>query len=615
MDTEGLIRWALNDTRTIEERYTMELLVEQGVSWWNSQHKIYKHESIDAMIERKRQRALNPAYEPHYTEQSLQRAAEMFPQFKSWFASVGHDERPVRDIAALRFFLNLESVHLNGVEVADLSALAELPRLRSLRLSTSKCEDYRPLARCTQLRELQLTFWRTYFKPTTLWPDLTGLEQLRQLEVLTLEGNLLAFERGVAWPNVRRGTLKCEPLAARNVRDLPQLPACEFLALAGVERFEGIEALPRLRNLNIESVVRDFAPLENLRELTCFTCQEFEPLDVSPLARVPKLHFISFDTRYKNRLIPVKPRDFSPLAEAPLLRELHVKGCPPVEAEVATLNALLPPWDDVLLAASPRPLPAALRMIVAKDHPRRPEVRLGPDDSDLADDGLRECESRWVGRFVTRAVNDKLGQADWGTLSVCGKSRRVSTTIESFAAVEKFPLIIEALREALARLRYDYDADFMICLKAPRLEPTPAQVQLEEQFRDEQEKAEYERHKREQAEYLERLHRLELKKQAGEEIDPQEFVPPAATPLPLPPWERDEDEDDEDDDNWSGDVAVKEKPDPPPSWLDDEHPLADNYRLMGRLTLSEIWFMPHHRDLAGYLMGRPPDHEIPEAPA
>ena len=139
-------------------------------------------------------------------------------------------------------------------------------------------------------------------------------------------------------------------------------------------------------------------------------------------------------------------------------------------------------------------------------------------------------------------------------------------------------------------------------------EPTPAQVELEKQFRDEQEEADWERRQQEQKEYLERLHRYELKKQLGAKIKPEEFVPPPPAPLPDPPWEGDE----EDDELSWGDVAVKKKPDPPPSWLDDEHPLADHYRLMAHLTLSEVWFMPHHRDIAVYLMGREPDMEIPE---
>ena len=143
-------------------------------------------------------------------------------------------------------------------------------------------------------------------------------------------------------------------------------------------------------------------------------------------------------------------------------------------------------------------------------------------------------------------------------------------------------------------------------------------ARLAEQFREEQDQAEYERSRREQAEYIERLHNYELKKQLGEPINPEEFAPGEKEPLPPAPWE-DEDDDEENaddknsDDPDAGDVAVKKKPDPPPMWYDDyEHPLADEYRLAAYLTLDEIWFYAHHRDLAIYLMRRQPDLEIPE---
>ena len=61
-------------------------------------------------------------------------------------------------------------------------------------------------------------------------------------------------------------------------------------------------------------------------------------------------------------------------------------------------------------------------------------------------------------------------------------------------------------------------------------------------------------------------------------------------------------------------MAVKKKPDPPPSWFDTDHPLADQYNMMGVLTLSEVWFSTRSRDLAIYLMHRQPDEDIPEEP-
>jgi hypothetical protein len=616
MNADGFIKWALDDARTVEERYPVELLVEIGVGWWNSRRKIYKHESLEKQMERKRQRALNPAYEPHYSETDLRHAAEAWAAIKSWwFSTGGLDERPIRDVKAFAFFTHLEEIHMHTCEVTDVSVFAGLPNLRVLKFGSKRCEDLRPLARCVHLRALELTTGMGWWRGHSQWPDVTGLEKLVQLERLSLVGNLLVFQRGIAWPNVRQATLRCEPLPARCLRDLPQLPACEFLTLGGVERLDGIEAFPRLRNLKLETDARDFTPLAGLDKLTCFTCGGFEPVDISPLARLPRLQVATFDARYQFALNAVKPRDFAALAGAPALRELHVPHCPPVEAEVRTLNSLLLPWDDVWLAEKPRPLPPALRLVVApwKQHPQDSStIKLVPEDGGLPDAGLRECEGRWVGRLVEETITAKLGPADWGKAAGNGAYRTFSANIESFAAVEKLPQIIEAMREVLTRLRYDYTASFMIALKSPRLEPTPAQVQLEKQFRDEQDQAGWERRQQEQQEYLERLHRYELKKQLGEAIKPEDFVPPPPTKLPPPPWEREDEEDEDDNENSAGDLVVKQKPDPPPSWFDDEHPLADNYRLMGTLTLLEVWFMPHQRDLAVYLMGRQPDLEIPE---
>jgi len=615
MDSEDFIRWALDDARTVEERYTTELLVEQGVNWWNSRHKIYKGRSIDETIELNRQRALNPAYEPRYSEDSVRKTAEELPRMTSWNFFGGLDERPVRDFTVLKFLPNLENLSAGDSEVTDLSVLAEMPKLRVLSLGGRKCEDYRPLVRCPQLRELTIVFWRGYYKNCPLWPDFTGLDQLDQLESLSLEGNLLALPRGITWPKVRRGVLRCVPLDARNVGDLPQLPACEFLTLAGVERLDGIAAFPRLRNLTIESNTRTFAPLTALEHLTCFTCNAFHPLEVAPLAHLSNLQCATFDTKFKFELNASTPRDFAPLGEAPKLRELHVVDCPPVDLEVAALNALLPPWDDVFLAPQPRPLPPSLRMIIAPHgkHPRNREIQLDPGDNGLPDDGLRACEGRWVGRFVEKNISDQLGCSDWGHATGTGAYRTFEVTIESYGVVEKFREIVEAARASLTRLRSHYEAGIDIWLKVPKRKPSPAEQELIDKFEKEQDEADFERRHREQEAYRERLHDYELKKQLGEPVKPEEFAPGEQEPLPPPPWEEDEDAEEDEADEDAGDLAVKKKPEPPPMWYDDEdHPLADQYNLMAHLTLDEIWFYSHARDVAIYLMGRQPDLEIPE---
>jgi hypothetical protein len=336
---------------------------------------------------------------------------------------------------------------------------------------------------------------------------------------------------------------------------------------------------------------------------------------VKPLTRLPRLHFASFTSQHNWNIDKAPPRDYMPLLDAPQLRELHVAGCPPVDAEVANLNTLFPAWDDLLLAAQPRPLPP-FRFIVAphQKHPSWPDVALEPEDHGLADAGLRTCEGRWVAKFIHRLVTAKVGgHPEWGEVTARGSDRAFYATITCFTLVEKLPLILDALREAIARLRYEYHGIFMVNLKAPSVEPTPEQIALEKQFQDERNKEEYERYHREQKEYLDRLYRYDLKKQAGEKIKPEEFAVPPSEPMPPPPWEREEEFED-DDEAGEGGVAVKKKPDPPPSFMDDGHPLADEYRMMGQVSLTEVWVIDYARDIAAYLLGRQPDQEIPAAP-
>ena len=350
--------------------------------------------------------------------------------------------------------------------------------------------------------------------------------------------------------------------------------------------------------------------------MTCLTYNGAEPLDIKPLTRLPKLFCATFTSQHTYGLDTAPPRDYMPLTDAPQLRELHVTGCPPVEAEVATLNAVLPPWDDLLLAEQPRPVPARPRLVVAPHlkHPRCADVALQPEDNGLPDAGLRACEGRWVARFIGRAITTKLdGHADWGHVDANGTNRAFMVWIESFGVVEKLPLILDGAREAIARLRHEYYGQFMICLKAPEIEPTPAQRELEAKFRAQCDEWEHENHQREQRERLERIYRYELKKQSGQKVDPNEFSAPApGENYPIPPEESEDEDADDEDINSSGDIAVKKKPDPPPSFFDDEHPLADNYRMMGHIGLNEIWVISYAQQVFAYLMGRGPDEIIPE---
>src|SRR5205814_2275584 len=138
-----------------------------------------------------------------------------------------------------------------------------------------------------------------------------------------------------------------------------------------------------------------------------------------------KLHFLKIGPPHA--VFPDLPRDYSPLTEAPALRELIVQHCPPVEIEVAAINAGLPPCDDLYLAPEPRPIPP-LRMVIAPSnkHPRRNEPQLSPGETGLVDTGLRECEGQWVGNYLQRFITRRIGHPDWGTADAKGVTRSLS---------------------------------------------------------------------------------------------------------------------------------------------------------------------------------------------
>ena len=193
MDPAAFIQWALDDARTLEERYATLILVERGEDSWHAAHKTGRGRHWETSARLRRERYLNPAYQPVYTRQSLERAAEIFAKWEEVSLSgQGYQERPIRDITVLKFLPHLRKVGI-GAEVGDISLLAEMPNLQDLSLTCPLCEDYRPLGRCRQLRKLHVSF-------LVPWPVVDGLGELQGLEELVLRGNLLALPRACIFP-------------------------------------------------------------------------------------------------------------------------------------------------------------------------------------------------------------------------------------------------------------------------------------------------------------------------------------------------------------------------------------------------------------------------------
>jgi hypothetical protein len=75
MNQAGFIDWALDNARTVEERFTVEILLENVINQWHFKHKTGQYAGWQEKGELDRQRYLNPAYVPNYSETDLRRAA------------------------------------------------------------------------------------------------------------------------------------------------------------------------------------------------------------------------------------------------------------------------------------------------------------------------------------------------------------------------------------------------------------------------------------------------------------------------------------------------------------------------------------------------------------
>jgi hypothetical protein len=65
-------------------------------------HKTGRITPFEKVLERSRERFLNPAYQTGYSECSVRHAVEILPEMTSCRLSPGGHQRPIRDMAVLR---------------------------------------------------------------------------------------------------------------------------------------------------------------------------------------------------------------------------------------------------------------------------------------------------------------------------------------------------------------------------------------------------------------------------------------------------------------------------------------------------------------------------------
>jgi hypothetical protein len=517
LSSDSFLNWACDPRRSLEERYGAELLIEAVEGLWKKKHDIKQEHNYEAERLRRKDRALNPAYEPDYSREDAARAEEVLPELKQLRLWSGED-RPLRDLSFLRFCPPLETLDTPYFfEIRDWSPLRFQPALTSLYLRDRVARDLRILGSLAKLQTLHLFLGAP-------WPALAGLEKLENLQTLNFYGNILALRDIPKLPQMRdleihHGGGYNIPL--RNAGDLPEMPELRRLYLENTAELDGIGRCKKLLNLKVYGYFTDLTPLAELKELTHLTVSGGDYPTVAPLATLPQLRRLT--VRHE------VPPDFLPLADAPRLHEIVMEVSHIVPAELPSLNATFTPWSDEFALPQPRPL-APLKLVLRQKG--QPEIadEGGAAPRDWGDDQeMGKSEARWFVRETNRRLNRLLGEG-WGELNEHGlNSGSDMITITRPEDIDRLPEVVQCLREIIAAARHPWQLMFIVDSLA-RFERDIGEIYRDdgEEFDAEREREEWEyeqQQKREHREFLERKYRHRVQQELGTPAPPESPAP------------------------------------------------------------------------------------------
>ncbi|MFT3782577.1 MAG: hypothetical protein QM790_11235 [Nibricoccus sp.] len=504
---EEFAAWVREPSRTNEELFLAELLIEEGHGVWRRITKApWSRTDFDALAAHRKRRMLNPAYRAKLNREKLAHTVEAWAEMDEISNHV-YEDRPVRDLSALRFFPHLKKLELRS-DLADLSGLEVLQSLRQLELRDTRLADLGPLAKHPQLEKVSLDLeWP--------WPALASLATLPQLKELLFEGNILALAEVKELPAVETATFgrsfyrSTVPL--RVLEEAPAMPLVRDLTLHSTTDLRGLERYERLEKLKIGGPFEDLSPfgsLSHLRELT-LSGERFS--DLAPLARLPHLRTLELNREHG--------LDLTPLSDSPSLRSVK-SNCEVLKTELATLNAALG-FIDVsdFLAPEPRPV-LPLRFLTWRprdpeytdlNHERQPDERIAAFGDDPL---LKPAEKKWFSLLVREKLKP-FGDERWIQFSGLGDTLMVKL----FRPHEALSLrqMIDALHPLLRLTRFHWEFIFDVELNGdpdeddwerPDYSVFDAEREREE-WEDTQERI------RERKEMLEREHQLNLQKQQG----------------------------------------------------------------------------------------------------
>jgi hypothetical protein len=574
--SESFAAWACDPRRTLEERFGAELLIEQTLGLWRNKHGIKVETNYEAERLRLKERGLDPAHQPAYSRADAEHAEEVLPELKK-FSDGGFDDRPLRDFSILCFCPPLECLELHHSEIRDWSPLLCQSSLATLNVWGDRvARDLRVIGKLTRLQSLHLHV-------NLPWPDLRGLENLTELRDFHFNGNVLSFRDVPQLPQVRHfdiGHLGSFDIPLRTVNDLPAMPELRRLKLDNTAELDGIERYTKLLNLEVYGYFTDLTPLAALKELTHLTISGGYYETLAPLSRLPNLRRLTVRLEV--------PPDFTPMADAPRLHEIVMEISHIVPPELASLNALFPPWSDDFALPQPRPL-APLKLLhrdLKKGDPKTEETSTAASRDWGDDDEMGKSEARWFVREANRRLRRLLGDGCCKFDEHGLRTGYEMITIGRPEDIDRVPEIARCLRELFAAARHPWEV-MLIVDSLERYERDMDEIYKDddEEFDAEKEREEWEYRQecqRERRKFLERKYHVRLQQELGNPV------------VPLPPDPADQPGDEEDADTLQ--TTAEETP--------SEYELGTRLHLYSTLTEKAAYFNHESdRSLAEMLFG------------
>lgn len=541
------MKWALDAKRTVEEKFSVQLLVEHCA-------KELFPQRWETQLKRREARRYNAAWVPELDAEAVRMTAGKLEEVAGYPVR-GDGDRALRDFEILRFLPNVKAVgvgndatdlemlrHVPGLEklsvsgaVMDISGLRHVPCLTELYVGGLRLEDYRPVALCRKLRSVQV-------QCSFSWPRIEGWEALVELEDLYWTGSALGFLSVKRLPALRKMTLHCgHPNGEGGLRDFTQLPEMPELRLLDARYFfylDGIERCPKLINAVIAGPIVSAAPVAALPELTHLVLRSDCLEEVRSLAACPALHQLHVTGK--------RPQDFTPLAEAPQLREVCVTGCETAQVDLDMLRVVLPDWDDYFATPEPRALQELEQVFCpgGTGDPRWPRGEYPGNTTDWqANPAFRHNEHAWVARRLQAALDAQGMTRDEGyrmdTYHVpkpeagkppakfeggAGDGNRVITLwLLGTRTIGRLSGIVECLRPALAGIAHPWAVAIIGEPEADDHMWGRSWVSHED---DDSSYRAYLEKQRKEAELLAQELRLKLLREQGMEPDAKDFVIP-----------------------------------------------------------------------------------------